>query len=345
MKKKLIEIVLSIVILSFLAGCGERLEEDPAEQIWPSESETDQRDEQVSEEESGEVEDPTAEATVDKEQESAPEEQAQEKSRTEPTEEHDRQMLALLDKACGSKIYTYVSVDMDEDGESEMIGVANDHFSVWYCSSNFEDCYMVSGSFYGYDDCTIEQIELNGERHIVIDVYNMLGDEKSYSILALHDGKIEILVNDNYGYVYMNKKNNDIILDVEAYDGKYDKIYDIWTTHTWTDTYLYYEDGKYKEYGAATLSEKDFLKYDNAQELLDEIEKENQNENVLEIRYSFFIRENGIVIIQCEEEQEEFIAYYHYTFRENGNHLNIEMSRNNGIMYSTLSQLDEVTYP
>lgn len=345
MKKKLIGIVLSIVIVSFLAGCGERLEEDQADQNRTSEIETNQEDGRVPEDKSEEDEEPTAEATVDKEQESAPEEQAKEESRIEPTEEHDRQMLALLDEACGSKIYTYASVDMDKDGENEMIGVANDHFSIWYCSSNLEDCYMVSdGPSHGYDDCTIEQIELDGERHIVIDAYNMLGDDKSYSILALHDGEIEILVNDNYGYVYMNGKN-DIILDVEAYDGEYDKIYNIWTTHTWTDTYLYYKDGKYKEYGAATLSEKDFLKYENAQELLDEIEKENQNENVFEIRYSFFIRENGIVNIQCELEEEEFIEYFHYTYRVNENHLDFEMPKNYGIMYSTLSQLDEVTYP
>ena len=345
MKKKLIGIVLSIVIVSFLAGCGERLEEDPANQNRTSEIETNQEDGRVPEGKSEEDGEPTAEATVDKEQGSAPEEQAQEESRIEPTEEHDRQMLALLDEACGSKIYTYVSVDMDKDGENEMIGVANDYFSIWYCSSNLEDCYMVSdGPSHGYDDCTIEQIELNGERHIVIDAYNMLGDDKSYSILALHDGKIEMLVNDNYGYVYMNKKN-EIILDVEAYNGEYDKIYDIWMTHTWTDTYLYYEDGKYKEYGAAILSEYNFLKYDNAQELLDEIEKENRNEDVLEIRYSFFIRENGIAYIQCELEEEEFIEYFHYTYRVNENHLDFEMPKNYGIMYSTLSQLDEVTYP
>lgn len=345
MKKKLIGIVLSIVIVSFLAGCGERLEEDPANQNRTSEIETNQEDGRVPEDKSEEDGEPTAEATVDKEQGSAPQEQAQEESRIEPTEEHDRQMLALLDEACGSKIYTYVSVDMDKDGENEMIGVANDHFSIWYCSGNLEDCYMVSdGPSHGYDDCTIEQIELNGERHIVIDAYNMLGDDKSYSILALHDGKIEMLVNDNYGYVYMNKKN-EIILDVEAYNGEYDKIYDIWMTHTWTDTYLYYEDGKYKEYGAAILSEYNFLKYDNAQELLDEIEKENRNEDVLEIRYSFFIRENGIAYIQCELEEEELIEYFHYTYRVNENHLDFEMPKNYGIMYSTLSQLDEVTYP
>ena len=351
--KKAIGITLAIMIAtSLLAGCSERMEEDGAEMVQTSEIEIDQEDGLMPGNESEEVEEPTTEAIAGGESESVPELQGQkesnldqEESRVEPTDEHDKQMLTLLDEACGSQIYVYVSVDMDKDGEREMIGVTYNDFSIWYCSSDLKDCYMVSeGPSHWYDDCKIEQIELDEERHIVVDTYNMFGNDKSYSILALHDGEIEILVNDKYGYVYMNEKN-DIILDVEAYDGEYDKTLEIWTTHTWTDTYLYYEYGKYKEYGAATLSEKDFLKFDNAQELLDEIEKENRNENVLEIRYSYFIRENGIVIIQCEEEQEEFITYYHYTFRENENHLDVEMSKNYGIMYSSLSWLDEVTYP
>lgn len=341
--KKSIRITLAIMIAtSLLAGCSERMEEDGAEMVQTSEIEIDQEDGLMPGNESEEVEEPKTEAIAGKEQEL---DFYQEESRVKPTDEHDKQMLTLLDEACGSQIYVYVSVDMDKDGEREMIGVTYNDFSIWYCSSDLKDCYMVSeGPSHWYDDCKIEQIELDEERHIVVDTYNMFGNDKSYCILALHDGEIETLVNDQYGYVYMNEKN-DIILDVEAYDGEYDKTLGIWTTHTWTDTYLYYEDGKYKEYGAATLSEKDFLKFDNAQELLDEIEKENRNEKVLEIRYSYFIRENGIVIIQCEEEQEELITYYHYTFRENEKHLDVEMSKNYGIMYSSLSWLDEVTYP
>lgn len=333
------------------AGCGQRLEDDWTEKVQTPEMETDQKDELMSVDELGETEKPTLEATVSDAEQEEESDFDQEEPRIEPTDEHDRQMLALLDEACGSKIYTYVSVDMDKDGENEMIGAANDHFSVWYCSSDLENCYIVPcGHTWGYDDCKIEQIEFDQERHIVINSYNWIGTGKAYSILALHDGEIEVLVDDNYGYVYMNEEN-DIILDIEAYDGVYYKDDDLWTTHTWKDTYLYYEDGKYKEYGAATLSEKDFLKYENARELLDKIEEENQNEDVLEIQYSYFIRENGIVHIQCEVEEYnaeydyESTEYFHYTLRENGNHLDGELSPNYGVMLSSFSQLDEVTYP
>ena len=350
MKKKLIEITLTMIFAAnLLTGCGERTEENGTKEAQASEAETAREDGLMPENSPTEVDESVSEEQAQEEEESrveSPEEQEQEEaSRVEPTEEHDRQMLALLDESCGSQIYVYTSVDMDKDGINEMIGVADDDFAVWYCSSDLEECYMVSdGLSHGYDDCAIKEIDFDEERHVVINAYNLMGNSKAYSILALHDGKIEILVDDNYGYVYANEKN-DIILDVEFYDGEYDKDMDIFLMHTWIDTYLYYEDGKYKEYGAAVLSEKDFLKYDNAQEVLDEIEKENMSESVLEMRYSYFIRENGIVHIQCEEESEWFIDYYYYTFRVNENRLEVEMSQNYGRMSSVLSQLDEMTYP
>ena len=348
MKKKLIEITLTMILVAhLLTGCREHTEENGAEEAKISERENPLENGLMPEDSFDEADESTAEAVTGEEQESEPEEQAQEEEplRVEPTEEHDRQMLALLDETCGSQIYVYTSVDMDRDGQNEMIGVTDDDFSVWYCSSDLRDCYMVSdGPSHGYDDCTIKEIEFDEERHVVVDTYNLMGNDKSYSILALHDGEMEILVDDNYGYVYANEKN-EIILDVESYDGEYDKDGDFWLMHTWVDTYLYYEDGKYGEYGAAALAEKDFLKYDNAQEVLNGIDQENRNKDVLEMRYSYFIRENGIVHIQCEEESEWFIDYYYYTFRVNNNRLDVEMSPNYGRMFSVLSQLDEVTYP
>lgn len=338
MKKKSMGITLAIIIAtSLLAGCGERLEEDREEKVQTSEIETAQED-GLMRSEAEEAEEPALEATViGAEQEES--DFYQEGLRVEPTDEHDRQMLALLDKSCGSKISTYASVDMDQDGENEMLGVAigaAHDFFIWYCSSDFKDCYIVSDGYFDEESCCIiEQLQFDRETHIVINSYCGFGPAKKHSILALHDGDIEILVDKNDGSVYMNEEN-DIILDVEYYGSM---------GHVWRDTYLYYENGKYKEYGAATLSEKDFLKYDNARELMEKIEKENGDEDVLEVHYSYYIRENGIVHIECELVKEELDEYYDYTVRENGNHLDGELFRNPGGILPHLSQLDEVTYP
>ena len=337
MRKKIVVMLCICFLTGTVSGCGERLEEDQEEKVQTSDLEIAQEDGRM-QSGSEEVEEPALEAAVSAEQEEESD-LYQEGSRVEPTDEHDRQMLAHLDKTCGSKIYTYASVDMDQDGENEMIGVAigDAHdFFIWYCSSDFKDCHIVSDGYFDEESCcTIEQLQFDKETHIVINSYCGFGPAKKHSILALHDGDIEILVDKNNGSVYMNEEN-DIILDVEYYGSM---------GHVWRDTYLYYENGKYKEYGAAVLSEKDFLKYDNARELMEKIEKENGDEDVLEVRYSYYIRENGIVHIECELEKEELDEYYDYTVRENGNHLDGELSRNPGGIFPHLSQLDEVTYP
>lgn len=337
MRKKIVVMLCICFLTGTVSGCGERLEEDQEEKVQTSDLEIAQEDGRM-QSGSEEVEEPALEAADSAEQEEESD-LYQEGSRVEPTDEHDRQMLAHLDKTCGSKIYTYASVDMDQDGENEMIGVAigDAHdFFIWYCSSDFKDCHIVSDGYFDEESCcTIEQLQFDKETHIVINSYCGFGPAKKHSILALHDGDIEILVDKNNGSVYMNEEN-DIILDVEYYGSM---------GHVWRDTYLYYENGKYKEYGAAVLSEKDFLKYDNARELMEKIEKENGDEDVLEVRYSYYIRENGIVHIECELEKEELDEYYDYTVRENGNHLDGELSRNPGGIFPHLSQLDEVTYP
>ena len=65
------------------ASCSECLEEDQAGPIRTSEMETDQENGRVPEDESEQVEEPTAEAAVGKEQGSVPDEQAQEESHSE----------------------------------------------------------------------------------------------------------------------------------------------------------------------------------------------------------------------------------------------------------------------
>lgn len=270
--------------------------------------------------------------------------------RPKPADPHDKQMLALLDEECGSELYKYVSVDMDKDGANEMVGVRRDDYSydVWYCSSDMET-YGYVMPVQWYDDYNFELMDMGDEVHVVINGANLLGNYKSYSILTLHDGRLDAPVFNQYGYVYMNDEG-DIILEVEEYDKEYNITNDKLLGFTYKDTYLYYEDGEYKEYGASELSEEDFLKYDNARELLDVIETVFWEEWTTEIRLSYLIRENGIIHIQCEAEHAspttEWIDYFYFTLRENGNHLDGDLvKKKDGTIRGSMSQLDKVTYP
>lgn len=254
-------------------------------------------------------------------------------------------LMQSLEDASGHKIEEYVYVDMDHDGKNEMMGTYEDDsygWSVWYANSDGTICQPVPGSKQGFDTCRFELLSLPSETHIVINEANLMGTNKRYSIYRLKDQEIQPLVHDQYGYVYQNS-SGDIILDVEDYDAHYDIVDDCFTGHTWLDTYLYYEDGCYKEYGAVVLSEEQFLRYDNAAELLSDIRSEAGDG---EIEFVYFLRENGIVHVQCILTIENVsIGYFHYTFRAEGNHLTGSLeSKNEGCMETCFSTL-EVTYP
>lgn len=254
-------------------------------------------------------------------------------------------LMQYLEDASGHKMEEYVYVDMDHDGKNEMMGTYEEdsyNWSVWYANNDGTICQPVSGLPRGYDRCTLEKLDFPTETHIVVFEYNMLGTGKQYSIYRLNDQELQPLVQSQYGSVYQNS-DGDIILDVESYDAHYDIVDGLFTGHTWTDTYLYYEDGSYKEYGAAILSEEQFLCYDNAAELLSDIRSEAGDG---EIEFVYFLRGNGIVHVQCILTIENVsIDYFHYTFRAEGNHLTGSLeSKNEGRMGTYFSTL-EVTYP
>lgn len=254
-------------------------------------------------------------------------------------------LMQCLEDASGHKMEEYVYVDMDHDGKNEMMGTYEEdsyNWSVWYANNDGTICQPVLGLPRGYDRCTLEKLDFPAETHIVVFEYNMLGTGKQYSIYRLNDQELQPLVQSQYGSVYQNS-DGDIILDVESYDAHYDIVDGLFTGHTWTDTYLYYEDGSYKEYGAAILSEEQFLCYDNAAELLSDIRSEAGDG---EIEFVYFLRENGIVHVQCILTIENVsIDYFHYTFRAEGNHLTGSLeSKNEGCMGTYFSTL-EVTYP
>lgn len=265
-----------------------------------------------------------------------------------PTRSMSAEALALmqcLEDASGHKMEEYVYADMDHDGNEEMLGAYEEDsfgWSIWYTNSDGSICQPVPGSEQGFDTCSFKLLNFPSETHIVINEVNLMGNNKRYSIYKLKDQELQPLVHDQYGYVYQNAVS-DILLDVEDYDAHYDIASELFMGHTWKDTYLYYEDGSYKEYGAVILSEEQFLRYDNAAELLSDI-CEDAGDG--EIQFCYFLRENGIVHIQCECTTEYGSAdYFYYTLRVEGKHLTGSLeSKNDGCMGTSFSWL-EVTYP
>ncbi len=258
-------------------------------------------------------------------------------------------LIEIMQNACGSDLQTYLYLDMDNDGQKELLGAfAPDDmsaFHTWYASSDGSVCKEVLRSAMSFDECAMESIALDHETHVAINTYNLMGDNKQFSILALQDSEIICLAENKPGYVGADN-NGTIYLSVEDYDGMYDPDMQMYLTHTWKRTYLTYDKTQktYKEYTAKQISEEEFLKLKNAKECLETIRAEHTKENTKEIQFSFFIRKNGILHVQCNEyDTAGFIYYSHYTMQyQDDTILDTPGEQNDGQMFERFSQFEAV---
>lgn len=308
-------------------------------------------------EETQQVELAQREAFVEPEIEEKPEpEQADLKKEVEEEESKgmEEELLATMQETAQYVVEDHIYTDMDHDGTKEMVGAYRDEKGRWevgYCSSDGQACAPVPLDMkgVGHDCCTLEAMDLGEETHIVFNCWNLMGTEKRYAILALRNQEIVCLVPFQYGYVWMTDAG-DILLDVEDYDSMFDPndLDDdsdgIMLGHTWKDTYLFFEDGVYKEYGATKITEEMFLTYQNAQTIKDQIEEKLREENTVSMEYSYFRRSNGIMHIQCNVKNEfGGISYGYYTVRFEGNVLEKDLGvYNSGQMYSFFSNFEKV---
>lgn len=258
-------------------------------------------------------------------------------------------LIEIMQKACGSDLQTYLYLDMDNDGQKELLGTfAPDNmsaFQTWFASSDGTICKEVLRSSMTFDECAMEAIPLEHETHVAVNTYNLMGTSKFHSILALQNSEIICLDENSFGYIGADDNGN-IFLSIEDYDGMYDPDIQVYMTHTWKRTYLTYDKTQktYKEYTAKQISEEEFLKLKNAKECLETIRAEHTKENTKEIQFSFFIRKNGILHVQCNEyDTAGFIYYSYYTMQYQGDTiLDAPGEQNDGQMSESFSQFEAV---
>ena len=86
---------------------------------------------------------------------------------------------------------------------------------------------------------------------------------------------------------------------------------------------MFFDGDTYKEYGASEISEQEFLKYQNSQEIKCEIVSELRQSNTISLEFTYFKRKNGIMHIQCNVYGDSGeIRYGYYTVRYEGKKLN-----------------------
>lgn len=258
----------------------------------------------------------------------------------------EEELLDILQSVSHKQPEKYVFVDMNHDGAKELIATISSNgnlFQIWYCSNDGKTCQQVHSTSEDMDGCDIEVLDLGTETHIAINAYCMMGTRKSYSILSLNNKKISCLLMNQNGYVSMDEIGN-ILLNVEAYDSIYDTSVGDLIGHSWKDTYLYFDGSSYKEYGAAKISEDEFLSYENAQTLKDRITESLAQTGIENLEFSYFLRKNGILHVQCTSyEKSGMIQYGYYTIRSIGHTLDSQPGKYHpGQMAASFSDLEAV---
>lgn len=259
----------------------------------------------------------------------------------------EAQLLDIMEEAAENEITEYVYIDMDNDGNKELIGAYLNDKSMcyaWYCNSTGTVCEKVHESHIWTDACTLVTHKIKKETHVFVNMHRAAGNSIYFSVLRKNGEKVESIVENEFGNLIV-ADNGDLQLGIEAYDGMYDAGVKVDIGHTYKVTYLHYDKGAYKEYGAVEIPEEEFLGYDNASEIKKQIEQEITNDSTDKIEFKYYLRSNGYMHVQADEYDNRGNIYYaHYTYKVTRKSLNKKSQvRYDGRIASFLSTL-QVTY-
>ena len=257
------------------------------------------------------------------------------------------ELLKLVEEKAGGVAESSLYTDADYDGTKELFAaVATEgQYQIWYCSSDGSVCEKVQENvgFFDAVEITDRYSEEMLENHIIINVYNMMGTNKQFSVLALREGKVSCLVPWNYGTAGKDAEGN-LCMTVEDYDGCYDAASELWLMHTWKQTWLSYDKSAdtYKEIPAEKIPEEEFLQLTNASEILEQIRTEETKEDTSEITTEYFLRRNGLLHVQCfVKDTVGNIAAKYYTIKVKDSTITGKAEQpTDGIMKERMSGLD-----
>lgn len=235
----------------------------------------------------------------------------------------EEDLVKLLEDTCGTKLEAYAYEDFDMDGTKELLGAfaKNYMYETWYCSSDGKICKKVLSDTIQFDACQIDLIKHENAIHAAVNTYNLIGNYKTFAILALQNGEITCLAANQNGYAGMDQADN-LCVTIEGYDGFLDATIGQTLGHTWKTTYITFDEksNTYLEIPAKPISEAEFLSFTNGKEALDAIKKLTQSATPAKTEYTFFKRSNGFVHVQCAEyDTANNIAFYYFTLSYEGN--------------------------
>lgn len=219
----------------------------------------------------------------------------------------------ILEKNPKYKTYTnysfslkdaYITIYITPDSNTDFM---NFHGDIWAYGKDWvtqveEDAY-ISPNTYGIN--TLNDIEyFRYDRSYVTD---------SFTVLLILDDKKQLRQISLSGA--LNDVNGDELTVFESsYDLLYLKSENYTCGHSWKPYYYYLDEYDIKEYETHGIEKEDFLKYQGAQEILDQITLKYENADK-KLTFKFLERDNGLIHINLMLESSQDIIYYYETYQ------------------------------
>ena len=347
MRKKLFLTAVILSLTSAFTGC----KNNSALKVGAVVSIGEVTEEPTTKEQAIETEAVTVQETIieetEPETESVTESEAESESLIEFTGNETNIPSELVEKMKSSienDIGAYLYGDIDNDKEKELLAAYLDESVGQWKIIRLENENAEPEEFYSielfayYDRCDMGLIDLKDKVHYVINLYSSMGTENSSHILEESDSGVNEVL--GLGNTVWQLQNGEVILQNTYYGCGIDKTTGMMVGRTWTYSYLTYdkESGKYKEYVANEITEDDFLLYEGASECLQGIKNTYSG---FDVKISFFKRNNGMMHVQCEYENDTMILFEYYTVYYEDNKITMVTEMQQGSICKNFTSLEE----
>lgn len=259
-------------------------------------------------------------------------------------EEIPEDMKDIVKKSTEYDIGAYLYGDIDKDSEKELLAAYLDlKGGKWNIvllenqATEVKDFYSIALNC-DYDRCSLGLIDLKDKIHYVVNLSSTMGTNNGgYILEKTDDGVKEVM---SLFKTIWQGDDEDIIVQNTSYGVCMDKTTGVLMGRTWTNSYLTYDEasGKYKEYVATDISEKDFLAYEGAEDICKSVADMYEGKNA---KISYLKRNNGVMYIQCEYEKDNLIMYEYFVVSYDGNKITGKSEMQQGIVEKKATSLDE----
>lgn len=240
-------------------------------------------------------------------------------------------LLTMFEEKNNETVISFLYDDYNLDGLHEAFVITKDKtYKLWYM--NAVVCELVNDKLGEVDDLETDIVSFKTKAYLML---QQKVDNVKNTLVYSVDNKEKVIqpIISGKGYLYYNQTGN-LQMDVMKVDE------DITSKATYY--YYYLIDEGFKEYGGIPIGEEQFLEYEGAAELLEEIHTAYEGYN---IEYSFLYRQNHYININLTLYNETEYFYKNITLKYDEHKISKVTKQPEEGKIETANMLEIATFP